>query len=197
MEKINKTVSFRLDEEIVEKIDFIKRHILKNEEASQSELLRSAINFMYENKEQFLLDKGDVINFVNYYVRIAVLQSFVKPPIQEIFGEGRSFMFHLSKSERYELLEDLLTEINRVYEEHSLEEVVEIGTLYDDENPITLAKLVRFKHRDLPELFLGLMGVEEKVFEDLNDDELADYILKRFNEPNFKKTAEERFFMMS
>lgn len=195
MEKINKTVSFRLDEETVEKIEFIKKHILKNEEASQSELLRSAINFMYENQEQYQLSKGDVINFVHYFVKIAVLQSFVKTPIQEIFGQGRSFMFHLSKSERYELLEDLLTEITRVYEQHSLEEVFEMGTLYDDENPITLAKLVRFKHRDLPELFLGLMGVDKKVFEGLNDDELAEYILERFNEPNFKKTAEERFFI--
>lgn len=195
MEKVNKTVSFRLDEETLEKIDFIKKHILKNEEASQSELLRSAINFMYENKEQALLEKGDVIDFVNYYVRTAVLQSYVNFPLREMFGRSKSLLFHLSDSEKYRLLDDLLMEINRVYEEHYLEEVVEIGTLYDDENPITLAKLVRFKHRDLPELFLSLMGVDEKVFEDLNDDELADYILEKFNEPNFKKIAKERFFM--
>lgn len=195
MEKVNKTVSFRLDEETANKMSFIKENILQNDDASHSELLRSAINFMYENKERALLEKGDVINFVKYYIKVAVFQSETLSQYS-IPGERiEYFRSRNRKGNKYTLLDELLYEIDKVYEKYYLEEIVELGNLYDEENPISFAKLLRFKYRALPELFLELMGVERNEYEDLNEDELANLIVEKFNDKEFKLRAKEQFFM--
>ncbi|MDN4493596.1 hypothetical protein [Ureibacillus aquaedulcis] len=194
MEKVNKTVSFRLDEETANKMSFIKENILKNDDASHSELLRSAINFMYENKEQALLEKGDVIDFVKYYIKVAVLQSETLAQYSTPRGRLEQLNEH-RVGNKYDLLDELLYEIDKAYEEYYLEEIVELGKLYDEENPISFAKLLRFKHRALPELFFELMGVERNEYKDLDEDELADLIVEKFNDEEFKLRAKEQFFM--
>lgn len=180
MDKNNKTVGFRVDEETLNKMEFIKTSILKNSNASHSEVLRRSINFMYENKEQALLEKGDVFEYVKDYINVALLK----------------FEYPDENLDKDNLPELLLYELNKVYEEYSLEEITELGTLCDEENPITLAKLIRFKSRELPELFLSLMDVRREAYKDLSDDELAEFIVIKFANNEFKQKASEHFNMV-
>ena len=39
------------------------------------------------------------------------------------------------------------------------------------------------------------MGVERNEYEDLNEDELANLIVEKFNDKEFKLRAKEQFFM--
>ncbi|CAM4470661.1 hypothetical protein PATY110618_19195 [Paenibacillus typhae] len=101
------------------------------------------------------------------------------------------FKAHGRKDLKY--LDVLLDEIERANDEYDLEEVQELRTLYNEEEPITLVRLLRFKFRLMPSVFLSFLGVDEEEYNHLNDDELADFINKKLSEEEFRNNAVRLF----
>ncbi|WP_332647121.1 hypothetical protein [Lysinibacillus sp. 54212] len=174
MESIPKTISFRTDEITTQKMEKIKERVFEGREVSNALILRTAVDFLYDNYGKGLSDTEDVFEVVKAYV----ITTFLK---QDDYNSGE--------------LEKFLGELEQVYEELLQEETEEIAKLYDMENPIAVAQLIRFKSRELPVTFLRIMEVVENEYKHLSDDELATLLLNKFSNEDFKLKASELFFM--
>ncbi|MFK5709834.1 hypothetical protein [Lysinibacillus boronitolerans] len=172
MESIPKTISFRTDEITTQKMEKIKERVFEGREVSNALILRTAIDFLHDNYGKGLSDTEDVFEVVKAYVKVTYLN---KPRVD--FGA----------------LDDFIYDLRQVYDEQDIEETLEIAKLYDDENPITLAQLIRFNDRKLPETFLRIMEVVEEEYIELSDDMLADFLLTKFSDEEFKIKAKRLF----
>ncbi|WP_318615309.1 hypothetical protein [Sporosarcina sp. YIM B06819] len=172
MENVPKTISFRTDEITSEKMEKIKKRVFEGRDVSNALILRTAIDFLYDNYGKGITDTENVFGIVESYIIVTFLK-------REEFDSSE--------------LEEFLDEVQRVYDDCLQEEIEEIAKLYSEETPITIAQLVRFKSRNLPEIFLRIMEVDEVEYVDLSDDELADFLLKKFSEEEFKINASELF----
>lgn len=172
MEGSPKTISFRADEETFEKIEQLKKNLFEGRETSNSEVLRYAINYLENHYGRGIADTDKFLDLVKSYIKAA----FLNDPSLNFSG-----------------INEVLNAVEVAYEEHYVEEIEEIGKLYNEEEPITVAQLVRFKHKTVPLNFLKNMGVDEEEIKDLSNDDLADLLLKKFSEEEFKKKAKTKF----
>jgi hypothetical protein len=178
MENSPKTISFRADDNTFSKLEKLKSEIFKNEEMSNSEVLRHAVDFLASNYKKEILDLNDFLGMAKSYVTTA-------------------FLLASDNNADIKILSDLLFAIDRVDEEFNPEEVKELGSLYNEDEPITVARLIRFKHKSTPITFLGKMGIPEEDYQELSDDELADFILEKFKDKEFKEQARLLFLIKS
>lgn len=175
-----KTITFRTDEATYEKIEKLKETLFQGKEVSNSEVLRYAIDSIYNHQDKRFYDDDEILKLIQSFILAGFFKSAYD--IDELY----SFV-------NYEILASILGMVEEVYGDHTFPEVREFGGLYIDEEPLTIGKLVRFKHRTLPVWFLKAMREWKKEYEDLTDEELADLILKKFSDERFKKNAEELF----
>lgn len=173
-----KTITFRTDEATYEKIEKLKETLFSGKDVSNSEVLRYAIDSLYINRDKVFFEEEEVRNLVQSFITVGFLRSATLNPFNKV---------------DFNLLANVSMMIDEVYEEYSYSEIKEAYTLYNDEETITIGKLVRFKNRILPQLFLQVMGAWKEEYESLSNDELADFILAKFTEEDFKIEAKEKF----
>lgn len=176
MDSIPKTISFRADELTSQKMEKIKDLVFEGREVSNALILRTAIDFLHENYGKGITDSQGTLEVVKAYITAAFLNA---------------------DTVNFDTLDNILFAVEQVQEEQYQEETEEIASLYNDENPITIGKLVRFKHRIAPETFLRIMGIDEEDYSNLSDDELADFLLKKFTEEKFRADAKRLFRIKS
>ncbi len=172
MNNIPKTISFRTDDVTNQKMEKIKELVFEGRDVSNALILRTAVDFLHDNYGKGISDTEDVFEIVKAYVKVAYLNR--------------------TKVD-FEALDEFLYELEQVYDEHYQEETLEIAKLYDDENPITVAQLIRFNDRKLPDTFLRIMEVDERDYVELSDDELAEFLLNKFLDGEFKIKANKLF----
>ncbi|WP_063565768.1 hypothetical protein [Paenibacillus sp. O199] len=174
-----KSISLRVNEEMLEQLENLKSMLPKNqtEELSTSEIIRVCVNFTNINYGKGNMEWAEVMELINAYVKTALITQLV----------GVDFDF----------LDRILYAIEKVNEENYTEEVKANNRLFNDENPITLGELLRFKYRLLPETFLEAMGIDWKNYKELTDNELADYILELFKDKDFSDKAESHVRVQS
>lgn len=172
MGNIPKTISFRTDEITSQKMEKIKELVFEGRDVSNALILRTAVDFLHDNYGKGITDVQDTFEVVKAYITVAFL-------IEDTVDFGK--------------LDYMLYAVERVHEEQYQEETEEIARLYNDENPITIGKLIRFKNRIVPETFLRIMGIDEEVYSNLSEDELADLLLKKFTEEEFRADAKRLF----
>ncbi|WP_342510911.1 hypothetical protein MKY34_12165 [Sporosarcina sp. FSL K6-1522] len=175
MGNVPKTISFRTDEITTQKMEKIRQLVFEGRDVSNALILRTAIDFLHDNYGKGISATEDILEIVEAYIKVAYLSR----PQVDLKGLG-----------------DFLGEVKEVYDEQYPVETLEIAKLYDDENPITVAQLIRFSNRMLPETFLRIMEVDEVEYVDLPDDELADFLLKKFSEDSFREKAQTLFKMI-
>lgn len=173
-----KTITFRTDEETYEKIEKLKETLFRGKDVSNSEVLRYAIDSLYINRDKVFFEEEEVRNLVQSFITVGFLRSATLNPFNKV---------------DFDLLANVSLMIDEVYEDYSYSEIKEAYKLYNDDENITIGKLVRFKNRILPQLFLQVMGAWKEEHESLSNDELADFILAKFTEEDFKKGAKEKF----
>lgn len=173
-----KTITFRTDESTFEKIERLKEILFEDKEVSNSEVLRYAIDSLFNNQNRVTYDDEEIIKLVQSYITVGFFKSV---------SENKYDLVNFT------LLTNILAVVQEAYEEFEIGEIREVGNLYIDDETITIGKLVRFKHRLLPILFLQVMKVDFDSYNDLTDDELADFILSQFADDDFKKGAEKLF----
>ena len=172
MDSIPKTISFRTDEITSQKMGKIKDLVFEGREVSNALILRTAVDFLHDNYGKGISNTEDLFEVVKAYVKVA----------------------YLSRSRvDFGALDKFLEEMKQVFDEQYQEETLEIAKLYDDENPITIAQLVRFSDKKLPYTFLRIMEVDEDDYIELLDDELANFLLTKFSEEEFKTRANRLF----
>lgn len=187
MDILFNTKSFMIDEHSNNQIEKIKKYLLieNKMEASLSDAIRYSINFTEANVNKCNLNWEEVMELTKDYVITAFITEF---------------------REDLNILDRLLDAIDRVNNEIDTEEVKEIASIcnnrlenvgLDNNEPMTIGRLVRFKHRIMPTIFLNNMGIDEEQFMNLNDNELADFILMKFQEEDFKENAKSRFNIQS
>lgn len=176
MGNIPKTISFRTDEITSQKMEKIKELVFESRDVSNALILRTAVDFLHDNYGKGITDVQDTFEVVKAYITVAFL-------IEDTVDFGK--------------LDYMLYAVERVHEEQYQEETEEIARLYNDENPITIGKLIRFKNRIVPETFLRIMGIDEEVYSNLSEDELADLLLKKFTEEEFRADAKRLFHIDS
>ncbi|WP_342598084.1 hypothetical protein MHB48_10720 [Psychrobacillus sp. FSL H8-0483] len=173
------TESFTIDEQN-NQIEKIKNYLLieNKMEASLSDALNYSIKFTEANLNKNNLNLEEVKKMMFSYL-ITVFLS-------QISGDIEILPVHLSALER-------------VKKKFNSEEVEEIASIYnnmledfelDNIEPMTIGKLIRFTNRSMPTIFLTCMGVENEEFINLNDNELADFILMKFQDKEFKEYAD-------
>ncbi|WP_422659063.1 hypothetical protein ACK8P5_00495 [Paenibacillus sp. EC2-1] len=172
MENASKTISFRADEETLEKMEQLKKNLFKNCELSNSELLRYSLNYLDSHYGKRMADTEKMYELVKSYIKAVFLNA--------------------SRVE-FGMLDDILYALEDVYAEYYVEEIEELGKLYDELEPITVAQLVRFKHKSIALIFLRIMGEDVEELESISDDDLANFLLKKFSEEVFKKEAKRLF----
>jgi len=172
MDSIPKTISFRTDEITTQKMEKIKERVFEGREVSNALILRTAIDFLYDNYGKGITDTENVFEIVKSYV----ITTYLK---RAEYDSGE--------------LEDFLRELEHVYDELLQEQTEEVAKLYAQESPLTIAQLVRFKSRELPETFLRIMEVDEDEYIELSEDMLADFLLAKFSDEEFKIKANELF----
>jgi len=172
MDNSPKTISFRCDEKTWALLENIKIEIFDDKEMSNSEILRYALDFLYTNYSKENFDWDEFLEMMFSYIKAAFL---------------------LAQRTDYNYLDSIEYMINDLIEEHTLEEIKEVASLYNEEEPITVAKIIRFKNRLTPITFLKQMGVWESVYEKLSDDEIAELIMLKFTQEEFKKEAKRLF----
>ena len=173
-----KTITFRTDEATYEKIEKLKEILFQGKDVSNSEVLRYAIDSLYNNQEKVFFEDERILE---------VVKSFIT------FGFLRSADFNEFNQVDFKLLENILGMIDEVYEDYEISEIKEAGKLYGSDETITKGKLVRFKHRIVPELFLKVMHSWKEEYKNFTDDELVDLILDKFAEESFKNDAKIKF----
>lgn len=171
MENQSKTISFRIDGATSKSLENIKGYISENDhnELNLSDSLRYCVQFTEKNFHNKSRNWEEIMEIIKSYVTTAF------------------FTAHGRKDLKY--LDVLLDEIERANNDYDLEEVQEVRTLYNEEEPITLVRLLRFKSRLMPSIFLSFLGVDEEEYNHLVDDELADFINKKLNEEEFRNNA--------
>lgn len=172
-----KTITFRTDEETFNKLEMLKEIYFSERDVNNSDVLRYAVDSLYSNREKVFFEEEEVRDLVKSFITVGFLRSATLNRLNIV---------------DFNLLAELSVMIDEIYEEYTYSEIKEAYKLYNDET-ITIGKLVRFKNRILPELFLHVMGVWEDSYGRLSDDDLADCILEKFNEDEFKKNAMEKF----
>jgi len=175
MDNQSKTISFRIDGITSKRLEDIKGYVSKDahNELNLSDLLRYCVEFTEKNFHNKSLSWEEIMEIIKSYATTAF------------------FRAHGRKDLKY--LDVLLDEIERTNDEYILEEVREVRTLYNEEEPITLVRLLRFKSRLMPSVFLSFLGVDEEEYTHLIDDELADFINKKLGEEEFRSNAVRLF----
>jgi|GEM_PF-5503986 len=173
-----KTITFRTDELTFEKIEKLKESLFEGNEVSNSEVLRYAIDSLFNNQNRATYDDEEIIKLVQSFITVGFFKSV---------SDNKSDLVN------FNLLANILGVVQEAYEDFEIGEIREVGNLYIDDETITIGKLVRFKHRLLPMLFLQVMKVDSNYYNDLTDDELADFILDKFADDGFKNRAEKLF----
>jgi hypothetical protein len=192
MENNSKLISLRTSEDIAKMINEIGRKVYKREEKelNTSEILRYCIEFTFQNMYKQNMDWKDFMGLMKAYIKTAYFRSYTP----QIYQTKPEFNKH-----NVELLDDILSAIERVGEEYEPEEVKEINMLYsvdgEDEPIAFLSQLLRFKHRLMPETFLGFMGVDEEEYAHLSVDELAKFVEGKLRDNSFKERANAMFGM--
>ncbi|TKI44840.1 hypothetical protein [Lysinibacillus tabacifolii] len=174
MENNTKTISFRLDEKTLEKMEFLKTNLFSDKELSNSELIRYSLNYLEGSFGRGMADNEKFYELVQSYIKTIYLRA---------------------PSTNFRMLDEVLYAMEEAYGEYSVDEVEELGKLYDELNPITLVELIRFKNKIVPITFLSIMGVDEDELEEMTETELADLIIKKFSEEEFKKEAKRLFYI--
>ncbi|MBP2241744.1 hypothetical protein J2Z40_002316 [Cytobacillus eiseniae] len=172
MENNTKTISFRLDEKTFEKMEFLKANLFSDKELSNSELIRYSLNYLEDSFGRGMADNGKFYELVQSYIKTIYLRA---------------------PSTNFRMLDEVLYAMEETYAEYSVEEVEELGKLYDELNPISLVQLIRFKNKIVPITFLKIMGEDVDELEEMTETELADLIMKKFSEEEFKKDAKRLF----
>ncbi|MGY0654125.1 hypothetical protein ACW6U8_05345 [Bacillus subtilis] len=192
MENSSKLISLRTSEDIAKMINEIGRKVYKREEKelNTSEILRYCIEFTFQNMYKQNMDCEDFMELMKAYIKTAYFQSYT-PQIYRAKPE-------LNK-QNVELLDDILSAIERVGEEYEPEEVKEINMLYNmdcEGEPIKfLSQLLRFQHRLMPETFLEFMDVDREEYAHLSLDELAKLVEEKLRDSSFKERANAMFSM--
>lgn len=176
MENTPKTISFRLDDATLESMEYLKKNLFKDKEVSNSELIRYALTYLQSSFGRGMADSEYFYELVQSYIKTI----YLKAP-----------------SPNFRMLDEVLYAMERAYGEYSVEEIEELGKLYDELNPITVVELIRFKNKIVPITFLSIMGEKESELEVLSETELADLIMKKFSEEEFKKEAKRLFHIES
>lgn len=172
MDNSPKTISFRGDEKIWELLENIKKEVFDDKKVSNSEILRYALDFLYTNHSKEYFDWDEFEGLMFSYIKGAFL---------------------LADRTDFKLLDSIVDIITDLIPEHTLEEMKEVASLYNEDEPITVAKIIRFKNRLTPITFLKVMGVSESVYGKLNDDEIAELIMVKFTQEEFKREAKRLF----
>lgn len=172
MENIPKTISFRTDEETIEKMMQLKKRVFDEPDISNSEIIRYAIDYLTNNYGSGMANSELFFDLVKSYIKVTFLNA---PRVN------------------FEMLDEVLYAFEKVYEEYDNEEIEELGKLYDEEKSITMAQLIRFKYTSVPLTFLRVMGEDIELLEEYSDDDLANFLLQKFSEDKFKKDAKRLF----
>lgn len=192
MEENSKLISLRNSQELSTQIEEIRKMIYKKEGRvlNTSDILRSSVKFTHQNMYKQNMDWEDFMELMKAYSKTAYFQSY-KPQIYKAKPA-------LNK-QNVELLDNILFAIERVEEEYEPEEVKEMNMLYSvdcaDEPIVFLSQLLRFKHRLMPKIFLGFMGVDEEEYAHLSMDELAKFVEEKLRDNSFKERANTMFSM--
>jgi hypothetical protein len=169
-----KTRSFRVDVETQIKLNEITKKYFEGKQDGElnfSDIVRFCIDFTHGGIGKQILDHEEVMYLVRGYATVG----------------------HLTVNKSVDLLDNLLYGIERANEEYFPKEIKEIYALFNEEEPITLGKLLRFQNREMPEFFLEKLGVDSDEYETLNDVELVDFILEKFSNQQFKENAKSLF----
>ncbi|AHN24440.1 hypothetical protein [Lysinibacillus varians] len=176
MENTPKTISFRLDDATLESMEYLKKNLFKDKEVGNSELIRYALSYLQSSFGRGMADSEYFYELVQSYIKTI----YLKAP-----------------STNFRMLDEILYAMENAYGEYTVEEVEELGKLYDELNPITLVQLIRFKNKIVPITFLKIMGQDEDELEDMTETKLADLILQKFSEEEFRKEAKRLFHIES
>lgn len=188
MEKNSTVKSIRLTDDTLNKIEKISEKIFKNEgkELNTSDIMRYAIDFTFSNQYKPNLDGEEILELMKDYIKVAYFSNYSP------YVNAKTFTLNKGNVEK---LKETLSAVEDVYSEFEYEEVKELGLLFSEDEPITLAELLRFEYRLMPETFLKFMGVKEEEYMLLSDKELANLIAKKIKNEEFKSRAKMMFII--
>lgn len=155
--------------------------IENKKEASLSDAINYSVNYTEANLNKNKLNWEEVEKMMHSYL-ITILLSQLSANIETLPK-------HLSAFER-------------VKKKFNTEEIEEIASIYNNKledfelgniEPMTIGKLIRFTNRSMPTIFLNRMDIDTEEFINLNDNELADFILMKFQDEEFKEFADYCF----
>lgn len=171
MNNTHKTVVFIEDEEVYLRLERLK-NILSY--ANINDVIKECIN-----------SKIREIN--NQNISWARFPDLVKEYVIALY------LTKITKNRNMQELDFIIDAIERTYEEYSYEEVKEIASLLDEEQPKTVGSLLRFKHRIAPIAFLCFMGESEEELVHLSDESLVEFLMKKFEDNTFREEAKRLF----
>lgn len=181
-----KTISLRITDETNTKIEKIMKLMQDKEgkDVNTSDVLRHSVDLAFTSLTRNLVDQQEFLELMKGYIKAAYFRIY-NPIINT-----DSYILNRSNVDK---LEFILDSIEDLYSEYDFNEVRELGLLFDEENSITIAELIRFKYRLLPETFLSFMGVSEDEYLRLSDTELANLLAKKLLDESFKTRAQIMF----
>ncbi|MED1085486.1 hypothetical protein [Bacillus mycoides] len=186
MENNSRLVSLRISEEIIKMISEIRNKLYKKEEKelNTSDILRYSIEFTFYNMNKQNMDWEDFMELMKAYIKTAYFNRYTP----QIYEHSPSL-----NRQNVELLDNILYAVEQMAEEYETEEVKELNLLYSGDETMTLAQLLRFRHRLMPETFLNFMGVVHEEYVHLSNSDLANFIEKKLRDNNFKERAKVMF----
>ncbi|MFI2956867.1 hypothetical protein [Priestia sp. JSM ZJ58] len=152
------------------------------------EIIRYSLNNTQENLHNENLDSERFINLLKAYFTVCYCQTCFSDNMYR--GDRTRYLARIKAMEeimiwRYELEE--------MFREFDIEEMEELELLFNENQPITLGDLIRFKYRLLPEIFLNFIGVEEIEYSELKDNELGNFIIEKLKDEHFSNRAKTFF----
>lgn len=104
-------------------------------------------------------------------------------------------MYLTSNGTIFETVEQALIAYKTVCEELSVEEIMALGQLHNEDNPITFIGVITSEYRVVQQAFLERMGELREELMELSDLELKKLILENYKNDNYRKRAEKLFFI--
>ncbi|MCM3020093.1 hypothetical protein M3582_18600 [Priestia megaterium] len=151
------------------------------------EIIRYILNNIQKNLHNQNLESERFVDLLKAYFTVCYCQT--------CFSDN-----YISDRTRYlvrrKAMEEIMIwryELEEMFREFDIEEIEELELLFNENQPITLGDLIRFKYRLLPESFLNFIGVEESEYYELKDNELGNLIIEKLKDEHFSNRAKTFF----
>ncbi|MED3822086.1 hypothetical protein [Priestia aryabhattai] len=154
------------------------------------EVVRYCVSDTFKNMHTKKLQDEEFLDLTLNYITVLYCDSYLPDYTDNTYENAK--MYSLVRK----FIENLRTihyDFEETYREFNSEEVAEVGLLVNENQPITLGDLIRFKHRLLPEIFLKSIGVKEEEYCNLSNNMLVNLIIEKLKDERFSNRAKKLF----